>query len=95
MAYIGSEFRSAAATARMRAQAPKRAGFPIADERAAYRRWLIVEREQCPECGGVLDTGWECGDCGHDGRVEARQTIDAAIAGEEADAMERAANEHD
>ena len=90
MAYAASEFRSAKAVERMRANAPKREGFPIPDERAAYRRWLIVEREQCPECGGVLDTRWECNDCGHDGRVEARKTVDAAIAGEEADALERA-----
>lgn len=60
-------------------------GFPIADDRAAYRRWLIVEREQCPECGHPVDTGWECTNCFHDGRTEARQTIDAAIAGEEAE----------
>lgn len=95
MAYIASPFRSTGAVERLRMNAPVRDGFPIADERAAYRRWLIVEREQCPECGGVLDTGWECNDCGHDGRTEARATIDTAIAGEDADALERAANEHD
>lgn len=25
-----------------------------------------VAREGCPECGGELDTGWECNDCGFD-----------------------------
>ena len=24
--------------------------------------------EQCPECFGDLDTGWECNRCGHDAR---------------------------
>lgn len=26
----------------------------------------IVDRDQCPECLGSLDTGWECNDCGFD-----------------------------
>jgi rubredoxin len=26
----------------------------------------IVDKEKCPKCGGGLDTGWECNDCGFD-----------------------------
>ena len=33
----------------------------------AVRRSLIAE-DICPECGGELDTGWECNDCGFDAR---------------------------
>lgn len=36
-----------------------------------------IEREQCPDCGGELDTGWECNKCGADWRNHVR-TIDAA-----------------
>ena len=25
----------------------------------------------CPECGGALDTGWECNECFYDARDEA------------------------
>jgi hypothetical protein len=25
-----------------------------------------VARDICPKCGGELDTGWECNDCGFD-----------------------------
>jgi len=38
--------------------------FPIKNETA--RRVLIRVEEKCPECGGELDTGWECVDCGFD-----------------------------
>lgn len=27
-----------------------------------------AKRDVCPECGGALDTGWECNDCGFDAR---------------------------
>lgn len=27
-----------------------------------------AKRDICPECGGNLDTGWECNDCGFDAR---------------------------
>ncbi len=30
-----------------------------------------IANDQCPECGGDLDTGWECNDCGFDARDEA------------------------
>lgn len=26
----------------------------------------ILKDEKCPKCGGGLDTGWECNDCGYD-----------------------------
>lgn len=28
---------------------------------------LILPDELCLQCGGELDTGWECNDCGWDG----------------------------
>ncbi len=30
-----------------------------------WRRWCITQ-DLCPECGGNLDTGWECTRCGFD-----------------------------
>lgn len=26
----------------------------------------LVADDKCPKCGGELDTGWECNDCGFD-----------------------------
>lgn len=42
--------------------------FPIT--RAVLRRALARE-DICPQCGGALDTGFECNDCGYDARLEA------------------------
>ena len=28
----------------------------------------LVARDICPKCGGELDTGWECNNCGADCR---------------------------
>ncbi len=28
----------------------------------------LAKRDLCPECGGQLDTGWECNACGYDAR---------------------------
>lgn len=25
-----------------------------------------IDQDRCPECGGELDTGWECNRCGFD-----------------------------
>jgi tRNA(Ile2) C34 agmatinyltransferase TiaS len=36
----------------------------------ALRRSL-ARRDICPECGGALDTGWECNACGYDAQDEA------------------------
>ena len=30
---------------------------------------LKVVQDICPKCGGELDTGWECNDCGGDAQV--------------------------
>lgn len=30
-----------------------------------------VAKDICPKCGGELDTGWECNDCGYDAMGEA------------------------
>jgi len=29
---------------------------------------IAVNRDECPKCGGELDTGWECNDCGFDAK---------------------------
>lgn len=41
--------------------------FPIKSK--AVRRELVKEN-YCPECGGELDTGWECNNCGYDANRE-------------------------
>lgn len=28
----------------------------------------LAKRDICPECGGQLDTGWECNRCGYDAK---------------------------
>lgn len=33
-----------------------------------------IERDICPECGGELDTGWECNDCGFDALPELKES---------------------
>lgn len=33
-----------------------------------------IANDQCPECGGELDTGWECNDCGFDAKPELKQS---------------------
>jgi len=38
-------------------------------KRPALRRQL-VKQDICPQCGGELDTGWECNDCGFDAHPE-------------------------
>ncbi len=42
--------------------------FPI---QTPILRRLCAANNLCPECGGELDTGWECNDCGYDARDEA------------------------
>lgn len=27
-----------------------------------------VANDRCPQCGGSLDTGWECNSCGYDAK---------------------------
>jgi Zn ribbon nucleic-acid-binding protein len=44
--------------------------YPI-KSREAREHWIA--NDQCPECGGELDTGWECNDCGFDAMPEAKQ----------------------
>lgn len=38
---------------------------------AQERREAWIDQDICPECGGSLDTGWECNDCGFDAKPEA------------------------
>lgn len=33
-------------------------------------RLELIKEDVCPECGGSLDTGWECNDCDYDARDE-------------------------
>ena len=35
-------------------------------------RTELLKQDRCPDCGGSLDTGWECNDCGFDGRSDER-----------------------
>lgn len=42
-----------------------------------YRK-QVVNEDICPECGGDLDTGWECNDCGYDAKPEAYTDLDRA-----------------
>lgn len=35
-------------------------------------RGYWARRDVCPECGGDLDIGWECNDCGYDAMPDAR-----------------------
>jgi len=37
-----------------------------------HREILICE-DVCPECGGELDTGWQCNSCEFDAHPEARK----------------------
>lgn len=46
-------------------------GFP-AKNRIVRRD--LVRRNICPECGGELDTGWECNACQFDAMPEAPRT---------------------
>jgi hypothetical protein len=43
-------------------------GYPIRHPR--QRQAAILARGQCPECGGELDTGNECNECGFDAMPE-------------------------
>lgn len=42
---------------------PNAPRYPIRS--IAVRKWTAMQ-DKCPECGGALDTGWECNDCGFD-----------------------------
>lgn len=57
-----------------------------AKERRARAAWntaeAMVKRNICPMCGGSLDTGWECNDCGHDARSAVDTLAPQAEAGE-------------
>lgn len=41
-------------------------------------RRSLARRDICPECGGALDTGWECNACGYDAQHEAYSEIERA-----------------
>lgn len=35
-------------------------------------RKQMAQEDCCPQCGGELDTGWECNDCGYDAAILTR-----------------------
>lgn len=39
--------------------------YPV---RHPFVRQQLAKRDVCPECGGALDTGWECNSCQYDAR---------------------------
>lgn len=41
--------------------------------REKEQRELLIAEDYCPECGGELNTGWECNACGFDAEPEANQ----------------------
>lgn len=47
--------------------------FPV--KAKALRRIVATIHERCPECGGFLDTGYECNDCGFDAAPEVKKSI--------------------
>ena len=49
--------------------------FPLTDPGQIKR---VANNDHCPECGGHLDTGWECNDCGYDAMHLAYTEIDKA-----------------
>lgn len=38
--------------------------FPV--EHREHREAVVACFDRCPECGGELDTGFECNKCGYD-----------------------------
>jgi hypothetical protein len=50
---------------------PMRYGAGFCDPNAAKdQRLAKIAEDICPECGGELDTGWECNKCGFDAKPE-------------------------
>lgn len=41
--------------------------FPVQSKAV---RVQMIKEDRCPQCGGELDTGWECNDCDFDGMQE-------------------------
>lgn len=42
-------------------------------------RRLLARRDICPECGGALDTGFECNACEYDAKYEATCKLMAPV----------------
>ena len=50
--------------------------FPI--KQPELRR-AVAHENICPECGGELDTGWECNACNYDAMQEAQSASNVDI----------------
>jgi tRNA(Ile2) C34 agmatinyltransferase TiaS len=48
------------------------ASFPLSSQAL---RQFYARRDICPECGGELDTGWECLRCGYDAQRDAQLSV--------------------
>lgn len=55
---------------------PRESNYPLRSKE--LREHWIVERDQCPECGGSLDTGYECNNCGYDAKPERDNLLKAS-----------------
>lgn len=42
--------------------------FPVRSQ--TVRSHIVTNHDMCPECGGSLDTGWECNKCRFDAKPE-------------------------
>lgn len=67
------------------------AGYPA---RSPVLRRSLARRDICPECGGGLDTGWECSACGYDAKIEATTTGNAVTSSQLIAEGKRALNRH-
>lgn len=43
-------------------------------QRSSDVRLEMIAEDECPECGGELDTGWECNECGFDAKPELKDS---------------------
>lgn len=49
---------------------PKPSTWKYPLQKTDGRRITAIKMDVCPECGGALDTGWECNDCDFDANPE-------------------------
>ena len=49
-------------------------GYPFTLKSISLRHECALQ-DKCPQCGGELDTGWECNSCGFDARDDAYSPV--------------------